>query len=134
MRKPKVKNKYNLTMADIKKLEIGDRSKIEKPLFWRNDVISAWCVSETTVKSKNDNIYGTYNSYWIGIYDEDCKNKRKLKVDCSSDGGMCTYLFKKFFDYREIDNEIDLEIQEKLLSKINQLIDMGILIIKKKEK
>lgn len=35
MRKPTVKNKYNLTMAKIRKLKIVDRSKVGKPLFWR---------------------------------------------------------------------------------------------------
>ena len=44
MRKPKVDNKYNLTMAKIRKLKIADRSQIGKPLFWRNDVIGAWCI------------------------------------------------------------------------------------------
>jgi len=44
MRKPTVKNKYNLTMAKIRKLKIVDRSKVGKPLFWRNDVIGAWCI------------------------------------------------------------------------------------------
>lgn len=42
MRQPTVENKYNLTMAKIRKLKIADRSQIGKPLFWRNDVIGAW--------------------------------------------------------------------------------------------
>lgn len=128
MRKPAVKNKYNLTFSDILKLEIGDRTKIKSPLFWRNNVIDAWCISENTIKTPEDSRYGTYNEYWIGIYDEDSKVKRKLRVDCSSFGGMCSYKFSKFFDTKEIENEMDLEIQEKLLSKINQLIDEGILV------
>lgn len=33
MRNPKVKNKYNLTFSDIKKLKIKDRSKLREPLF-----------------------------------------------------------------------------------------------------
>lgn len=41
---------------------------------------------------------------------------------------MCNYKFNNFFDYREIEHEQDLEIQEKLLEKINYLIDKGILI------
>ena len=39
MRKPQVDNKYNLTMAKIRRLKIADRSKVCEPLFWRNDVI-----------------------------------------------------------------------------------------------
>lgn len=45
MRKPKVENKYNLKPGDIPNLVILDRSKIRSPLFWRNDVINAWCIS-----------------------------------------------------------------------------------------
>jgi len=44
MRQPTVENKYDLTMAKIRKLKITDRSQIGKPLFWRNDVIGAWCI------------------------------------------------------------------------------------------
>lgn len=133
MRTPKVDNKYNLTFSDIRKLEIGDRTKIKEPLFWRNNVIHAWCISETTIKTPEDSLYGTYNEYWIEIYDDESKVKRKLKVYCSSFGGMCSYKFSKFFDAKEIENELDLEIQEKLLLKINQLIDEGILVIPRKQ-
>lgn len=47
MRKPKVENKYNLKPSDINKLIVNDRSKIKEPLFWRNDVINAWCISKS---------------------------------------------------------------------------------------
>lgn len=128
MREPRVKNKYNLTFADIKKLKVADRSKIKEPLFWRNNTIQGWCILESTSKNANDERYGTYNSYWLGVYDEDSKRKNKIDVKCSAFGDMCTYQFTKFFDYKDIENELDLEIQEKLLSKINYLIDEGILI------
>ena len=36
-------------------------------------------------------------------------------------------VFNKFYQQKDIDNEQDLEIQEKFLSKINELIDCGIL-------
>ena len=129
MRKPRIKNKYKLTMKDVRRLKIGDRSKIKEPLFWRNNVIHAWCISETTIRNKKDDIYGTYNEYWLGIFDEDCSRKIKFRVSLDSHGGMCNYRFDKFFDYKDIENEMDLEIQEKLLKKINELIDMGILIL-----
>ena len=45
---------------------------------------------------------------------------------------MCSYDFKKFFDYSEIEIEADLELQEKLLSRINWLIDEGIIEIPSK--
>lgn len=124
MRKPKVKNKYKLKMADIEKLKIGDRSQICKPLFWRNDIIKAWYISETTIKSEKDIRFRTYNDYWIGIYDNG-----KLRVNCNAYGGMCGYRFNIFFNPSTIENELDLEIQEKLLAKINKLIDKGILLL-----
>ena len=37
--------------------------------------------------------------------------------------------FDSFFDYNDIDNEFDLELQEKLLDRINWLIDEGIIHI-----
>lgn len=128
MREPKIKNKYNLTMKDIRKLKIGDRSQLKEPLFWRNTSINAWCISKTTAKYPVDYVCDTYCDYWIGIFDEDSKRKIKFRVDVDSHGGMCTYKFNKFFDYKEIENEMDLEIQEKLLSKINELIDLGVLV------
>lgn len=127
MRKPSEENKYNLTMKKVRNLIVADRSQVREPIFWRNTAINAWCISENTVKNHKDSQYGTYNDYWIGIYDDDVKLKKKFKVSCSSFGGMAGYKFEKFFDPKEIENEVDLEIQEKLLKKINELIDMEIL-------
>jgi hypothetical protein len=42
--------------------------------------------------------------------------------------------FKKFFDFSEIENEYDLQIQEKFLAKINYLIDEGILVVPEEKK
>ena len=42
--------------------------------------------------------------------------------------GMCSYKFERFFDESEIENNYDWQIQEKFLDKINELIDLGILI------
>ncbi len=128
MRKPRIKNKYNLTMKDIRNLQINDRTQLKEPLFWRNHVVKAWCISKTTIKNQYDDMYGTYNSFWIGIFDENCDRKVKFRVNVDSHGGMCSYNFKKFFDYKEIECDMDLEIQEKLLETVNQLIDMGILV------
>lgn len=43
-------------------------------------------------------------------------------------------LFKKFFDPAEIENEWDLQLQEKLLKQINWLIDEKIIEIPRKER
>ena len=132
MRKPKVENKYNLKPKDIQKAVILDYDKLHKHPFWRNDVVQAWCLSETTIKNRKDDEYGCYNEYWIGFYDKDAKSYAgKIRLNCYAYGGMCSYNFKKFFDPKEISCEIDLEIQEKLLKRINWLIDEGIVEISK---
>lgn len=127
MRQPIVENKYNLTMAKIRKLKIADRSQIGKPLFWRNDVIGAWCIVGAA-GSDMDIQFGTDNEFWIGIYDDNAKAYAgKLRVRLTSYGGMCGYKFNQFFKEKDIENDNDLLIQEKFLSKINELIDLGIL-------
>ena len=68
MRKPKVKNKYNLKPKDIQKAIILDHDRLHKPPFWRNDIIQAWCLLEDTCKSEKDFEYGTYNSYCISNF------------------------------------------------------------------
>ena len=127
MRIPKIKNKYNLKPKDIQNATILNYDKLHKPPFWRNNVIQAWCLSDGTGKG----LYGDYiNSYWIGFYDKDAKNHAgKIILSCSSYEDMCNYTFKEFFNYNEIDNELDLELQEKLLKRINWLIDEGIITI-----
>ncbi len=127
MRNPKVDNKYNLTMSKIRKLKITDTSQIGKPLFWRNDVIGAWCIVGSA-GSDMDVRFGTDNEFWIGIYDDNAKAYAgKLRVHLTSYGGMCEYKFNQFFREKDIKDDNDLLIQEKFLSKINELIDLGIL-------
>lgn len=127
MRQPIVENKYNLTMAKIRKLKIVDRSQVGKPLFWRNDVIGAWCIVGSA-GSDMDIQFGTDNEFWIGIYDLNAKSYAgKFRVHLTSYGGMCSYKFNQFFREKDIENDNDLLIQEKFLSKINELIDLGIL-------
>ena len=128
-RQPKVKNKYKLNIAKIKKLKMGNRELIGEPLFWRNNVISAWCISGSS-GSDADHRYGTDDGYWIGIYDDDAKAYAgKFRFDFSSYGGMCGYVFNSFYQPKDIDNENDLKIQEMFLDKINYLIDNGILVM-----
>lgn len=127
MRQPTVENKYDLTMAKIRKLKITDRSQIGKPLFWRNDVIGAWCIVGAA-GSDMDIQFGTDNEFWIGIYDDNAKAYAgKFRVHLTSYSGMCGYKFNQFFREKDIENDNDLLIQEKFLSKINELIDLGIL-------
>ena len=127
MRGPKIKNKYGLKPKDIQKAAILDYERLTHPPFWRNDVIKAWCLSGGAGKG----LFGYIDSYLIGFYDKDAKTYAgKIKLSCTSHEDMCGYSFDKFFDYQEIDNEIDLELQEELLDIINWLIDEKIVEIK----
>ena len=86
MRKPQVDNKYNLTMAKIRRLKIADRSKVCEPLFWRNDVIGAWCICGSSGDDM-DRRFATNNEFWIGIYDLNAKAYAgKFRVSLSSYG------------------------------------------------
>lgn len=129
MRKPRIENKYNLTPPGINNLVVLDRSKVCAPLFWRNNVIGAWCITRTT-GSKSDFEFGCESDFWLGIYDE----KDEIKSNFSSFGGMCNYNPSKFYDEKEIENKNDLEIQEKALEVVNRLIDEGILGFAEKDK
>ena len=120
MRKPKVENKYNLKFSDLQKLKCNTT---KPPTFWRNTVINAWCFGENSAMSKEDRKYGGYDEYIITVYDNG-----RVEVICSSFGGMCGYNFEDFFSPDSIKNIHDLVIQEKLMAKINSLIDDGILI------
>ena len=90
MRSPKVKNKYNLTMKKINKLKVGDESKIKEPLFWRNNVINAWCINRI-IGTDDDVKYGTDNDIWIGIYDKPYHN-RKIGVHCVVAMEECVFI------------------------------------------
>lgn len=132
MRKPKVQNKYNLKPKDICRAVILDEKRIHQKPFWRNNVVSAWCLSEGVGEGY---FGGSIDSYWIGFYDKDAKSYAgKIRLDCYAYEDMASYTFKKFFDPAEIENEWDLQLQEKLLKQINWLIDEKIIEIPRKER
>ena len=122
-RKPDVPNKYNLTPEDLNHLELLDKRQVKDPLFWRNNVINAWCISY-----ENDDIAG--DEFWLGIYDKPFRN-RLIHVHFSAYGGMCNYNFTKFYDPHQIDNIYDLDVQEHALKILNDLIDRGIIAVHK---
>ena len=124
---PKIPNKYNLTVPKVRKLLVKDRNKISAPLFWRNNVINAWCISES-IGSDADREFGTDSSFWIGIYDEDASAYAgKFRISFETYGGMCSYNFTNFYSKKSIKNPQDLRLQERFLEVINHLIDEGIL-------
>lgn len=112
MRGPRVENKYQLTIPKIKKLKVRKSENLKELGFWWNEAVKSWCVIE---EAGDD-------SYWIGI-----SEKGKFKFTLDAYEGMCSYNFKEFFRPDDMENEWDLEIQEKFLSKINFLIDEGVL-------
>lgn len=127
MRDPRVENKYNLKPKDIEKAIVVDRARLTQPPFWRNYVLQAWCLTGGTGIGY---FGGPIDSYFIKFYDTDAKSyPGKIKLSCSSYEDMCNYKFKKFFNEDEIESEVDLELQEKLLETINWLIDEGIVKI-----
>lgn len=132
IRKPKIENKYNLKPKDIESVIILDYERLHQPPFWRNEVIQAWCLTGGSGKG----FYGGYlNEYWIGFYDKNAKEyASEIRFYCIVYEDMCNYIFKNFFDYTEIENEVDLELQEKLLERINWLIDERIIEIKRGDK
>lgn len=128
MREPLVRNKYGIKPKDIEKAIIINKEKLKQEPFWRNEGVQAYCLSDNTIKNSKDSEFGTYNSYWIGFYDQDAKQYAgKIRLSCNAYGGICSYNFKEFFNPNEIECDIDLEIQEKLLKRINWLIEEKII-------
>lgn len=120
-------NKYGLTPKTIRNL-VPNRNKIQKKPFWRNNVISAWCLSDNTIHHADDIVYSEYDEYWLGVYDID----GEVEFNLYSYGGMCKYYPSEFLKADEIENKDDLEIQVKFLKCINQLIDNGVFSLPKK--
>lgn len=115
-------NKYNLTISKIKKLRVINREKVGKPMFERNDIIKAWCILEEVGEQCEE------TSYWIGIYDEDAPSYAgKFRFSFDVYGGIRGWDFTKFFQSDDVENNDDLEIQNRFLKKINYLIDNDIL-------
>ncbi len=105
-----MKNKYKLTIPIIRELKAKDRSLVREPMFWRNDVVQAWCI-DGNAGTLADERYATDNEFWIGIYDEGAKAYAgKFRFSLSTYGGMCSYDIKKFFQPEDIECENDLVI------------------------
>lgn len=122
-RNPKVENRYNLTYSTIQNLKVGKCELVSPPLFFWNASISAWCIYEASDKQYRE------NTYWIGIFADDAPlYPGEFKFGFSSFTGICSYKFEEFFEPSKIYDEYDLIIQEKFLSKINHLLDLGILV------
>ena len=131
MRTNRIENKYHLKPKDIQKAIVLDKERLKERPFWRNDEIGAWCLSASTIKSAIEADVCAFDEYWIGFYDDDAEAYAgQIRLACYAYGGMCSYNFDTFFNPKDIECEMDLEIQEKLLSRINWLIDEKIIEIK----
>ena len=122
-----------MTIPIIRQLRV-DRSKITGEPFWRNNVINAWCLSGSTAKCAADDEFCATDEYWLGVYDEDAKfYAGKIRVNFSAYGGICSYVFKEFYNPKDIENELDLRIQEQFLRVMNDLIERGVFMMPAKE-
>ena len=129
MRQPKVENTYNLTPYSITQLKIN-RSKVNETYFLRHNFIKAWYIHGSTAKNPTDYHYRFFNEYWLEVYDEDVSSTAsQIKLLFLHCHGLRDYIFDSFYDFSTIEKEMDLEIQEKFLEKINHLIDEGVFII-----
>ena len=124
MRKPRIKNKYNLDISDIKHLQIVNKKELVFSPFERNEYTQCWEISKCTAKNDGELQNGKYNQFTLSIYDS---SPDEVKLDVISEGWTHLYIFEEFFNPKDIVTEMDLEIQEILLSMLNDLLDTNIL-------
>ena len=119
----KVPNKYNLKPKDIKKLKILDWGRLKKETWLNKAKLSGtwWCHLEGCQKPGQK--YDEENEFWIGFNEDN----NKIDYQFYSYSGMCGYIFKKFYDAREIENDCDMMIQVNTIQWLNKMIDEGIL-------
>lgn len=137
-REPKIKNKYDLNEKRMNSLVVLDRNRLKDYGFFYNPVINAWYYYDFVGESR----LCADNEFWIGIYDETFEKhyhmtkreikeltnlNNKIKFKFTYYGADCEYRIKTFYDARRILNECDLEIQEKFIDLMNQLIDEKII-------
>ena len=119
----KYPNKYKLTPTNIKKLKILDWEKLKSKTWYNNAMLNGnwWCHLEGCQKDGQQ--YNDEDEFWIGF------NEDNNKIDCtfSCHGGMCHYLFEKFYDAKEIENKFDMMVQVNAIRWLNEMIDDGIL-------
>ena len=118
-------NKYNLTPAKLNKLVVKDWVRLKKNT-WHNEAMkdtgSWWCHLEGSQEPDNTK-YCDDDEFWIGFNEVD----NKIKFWFSSYEGMCGYEFKKFYDFKDIENKFDLNVQVNAIRWLNKMIDEKIL-------
>lgn len=118
-------NKYNLTPAKLRKLVVKDWVRLKKNT-WHNEAMkdtgSWWCHLEGSQEPDNTK-YCDDDEFWIGFNEVD----NTIMFWFSSYEGMCGYEFKKFYDFEEIENKFDLNVQVNAIRWLNKMIDEKIL-------
>ena len=94
---------------------------------WRHKYLSLGCIIETKFPSSKE-------TTCTKVHLRETRAFSRVRLHCYAYEDMASYTFKKFFDPAEIENEWDLQLQEKLLKQINWLIDEKIIEIPRKER
>lgn len=124
MRLPTINNKYNLTPKDVERIVLLDSDIIKKQSnAYYNPTIKAWYVVDNTAKSVRDYDFNTYLEGCLKIYDD---INKKPTLDFYRRGAY-KLKFNNFFDLDEIKTESQLEIQERIMALINELLDQKII-------
>ena len=124
-------NKYNLTPADIERLGVDRVLVNEAHGFWRNSIIKAWCLDESTSGHPGAPSKWSDMEYWLGIYDApNPDGSVKIRLMFSAYEGVRSYRITEFFKADEINTPEEYEIQRLFIKKINQLIEQGVFRLK----
>lgn len=117
-------NKYNLTPAKLRKLVVKDWVGLKKNTWHNKAMLSGswWCHLEGSQEPDNTK-YCDEDEFWIGFNEVD----NKIRFWFSSYEGMCGYEFKKFYDFKEIENKFDLNVQVNAIRWLTKMIDEKIL-------
>lgn len=129
-RKPRIRNKYGLKVSDINRIFVKDWDRL-KELCYYNPNFEAWTISMNTIRTEKDILNRTYNRFDLKFFDKNAsKYSNKVLLDCKLSNGE-KYDFKSFYNEKDISEDIDLVIQEKLLNVLNTLISEQIISIQK---
>lgn len=116
-RNPSVPNKYKLTPEKIRHLKVLDVAATHRKPFHMNPNYP-----EEPAVCGGIWEEGYEDAWWyLRVNDEGVVAFTVTVME------LCKYEFEEFYNFDEIDNEIDLRIQEMILERLNQLIDDGVL-------
>lgn len=130
--KTKVRNKYKIKPFYIRRMEVVNWDRL-KEIAYYHQAKECWVIDCNTIKEDKDILTKKYNTFELRFYEKGAnKYPSKIQLDCRFGNGK-EYKFNNFFDSKDITEDIDLEIQEKLLSILNMLLDDKILVLQSKK-